>query len=95
MEENKYPTFEEDDSVGMVSEPIEAMAVDSKVNGMTYVHDELDDIDWRNYPIFGPKTMDEAIARIEKAEAEKNDPTKWMTSEQMWKMMHEKYPWLR
>ena len=95
MEENKYPTFEEDESVGMVSEPIEAMAVDSKLNGMTYVHDELDNIDWDNYPIFGPKTLDEAMARIERAEAEINDPTKWMTSEQMWEMMHERYPWLR
>ena len=95
MKKNKYPTFEEEDSLGMVSEPMETMAVDSKPNGMTYIHDELENIDWENYPVFGPKTLDEAIARVEKAEAEKDVPTQWMTSEQMWEMMHEKYPWLR
>lgn len=95
MEKKKYPTFMEDDSVGMASEPMETMAVDSKLNSMAYVHDEPANIDWDNYPIFGPKTLNEAIARIEKAEAEKDDPTKWMSSEQMWDMMHEKYPWLR
>ena len=40
-------------------------------------------------------TAEEAIARIERAEASLNDPTKWVTSEQMWADMHQKFPWLR
>lgn len=95
MEEKKYPTFEEEESVGMAAEPMEGTAVARKVNGTVHVHDELDDIDWSNYPIFGPKTLEEAIARIDKAWEERNDPSKWMSSEQMWDMLYEKYPWLR
>ena len=95
MEKKKYPIFEEDNSVGMASEPMETMAVNSKHSGMTHVHDDLDNIDWNNYPIFGPKTLDEAMARIEKAEAEKNDPTKWTSSEELDSVLFEKYPWLR
>ena len=95
MEEKKYPTFEEEESVGMAAEPMEATTVARKVNGTVHVHDELDDIDWSNYPIFGPKTLEEAIARIDKSWEERNDPSKWMSSEQMWDMLYEKYPWLR
>ena len=95
MEKKKYPIFEEDNSVGMASEPMETMAVDSKHIGMSHVHDDLDNVDWSDYPIFGPKTLDEAMARIEKAEAEKNDPTKWMSSEELDSVLFEKYPWLR
>ena len=95
MEKKKYPIFEEDNSVGMASEPMETMAVNSKHSGMTRVHDDLDNIDWNNYPIFGPKTLDEAMARIEKAEAEKNDSTKWASSEELDRVLFEKYPWLR
>ena len=46
-------------------------------------------------PIFGPKTIEEAINRVDQAWAERNDPNKWITSEQMWNRLYEKYPWLR
>lgn len=95
MEEKKYPTFEEEDPTGMVAEPMEAVHVANKRSGIVHVHDELDDIDWDNYPIFGPKTQEEAIDRIEKAEAEINDPTRWVPSEELDRMLYEKYPWLR
>ena len=52
MEKKKYPIFEEDNSVGMASEPMETMAVNSKHSGMTHVHDDLDNVDWNDYPIF-------------------------------------------
>ena len=95
MEEKKYPTFDEEDPTGMVAEPMEAVAVASRHSGVVHVHDELDDIDWDSYPLLGPKTQEEAIDRIEKAEAEINDPTKWVTSEELDRILHEKYPWLR
>lgn len=59
------------------------------------VDEEIDDLDWDRMPIFGPKTEDEAIARIEQAWEDRNDPSKWMTSEQMWNHLYEKHPWLR
>ena len=46
-------------------------------------------------PIFGPQTIEEAINRVDQAWAERNNPNKWITSEQMWNRLYEKYPWLR
>lgn len=80
--------------VNKVSEPIAAIATDYHTD-VVAVHDEIDDLDWDRMPIFGPKTEDEAIARIEQAWEDRNDPSKWMTSEQMWNHLYEKYPWLR
>ena len=82
-------------NLDVVCEPVAAYTTKRSGDGVTYVHDELDDLDWSRLPILGPKTAEEAIARIERAEASLNDPTKWVTSEQMWAEMHQKYPWLR
>lgn len=92
--EKMYPMFEEE-GVGMACEPMASMAVSGCQRETVYEDDELDDLNWSNYPLFGPKTEEEAIARIDKAWDEHNDPTKWLTSEQMWGQIYEKYPWLR
>jgi hypothetical protein len=80
--------------VDKVGEPIVAVSTNYS-GGITKVHDEIDDLDWDHYPIFGPKTVEEAIARIDQAWKDRNDPSKWMTSEQMWNHLYEKYPWLK
>ena len=49
----------------------------------------------KSIPSFGPFSDEEAIARIETAEADLNDPTKWITSEEMDRRLYEKFPWLR
>jgi|GEM_PF-1190509 len=41
------------------------------------------------------KTIDELKTALEKAEAERNDPTKWITSEEFHQRLEQKYPWLR
>lgn len=58
-------------------------------------HERIDDLDWDKFPNYGPFTEEEAIARIEKAEEEMNDPSQWVTSEEVHKYLHEKFPWLR
>ena len=58
-------------------------------------HERIDDLDWDKFPSYGPFTEEEAFARIEKAEEEMNDPSKWVTSEEVHKYLHEKFPWLR
>lgn len=78
----------------VVNEPIAAPVADYQ-DCMVAVDDEIDDIDWDRMPIFGPKTLDEAIDRINQAWEDRNDPSKWMTSEQMWNRLYEKFPWLR
>jgi len=95
MEEKRYPTFAEEESVGIAAEPTASAAVTDMHSGVAHVQDELDGIDWDSYPIFGPQTQDEAIARIDTAWEDRNDSNKWMTSEQMWDMIYQKYPWLR
>ena len=79
----------------LASEPIEAAASTSYSGGVTAVHDEIDDLDWDRMPIMGAKTIEEAIARVDQAWTDRNDPSKWMTSEQMWNHLYEKYPWLK
>lgn len=94
MEEKRYPT--EESFEGKVSEPIAAPVPDTmSVDGMTEVHDWIDDLDWDKFPSFGPFSDEEAIARIEEAERDLKDPNKWVTSEQMWENLYKKYPWLR
>ena len=56
---------------------------------------DIDDLNWDHYPIFGPKTAEEAITRVNQAWEDRNDPSKWRTSEDMWNRIYEKYPWLR
>ena len=77
------------------SEPIEAAVSTTYSGGVTAMHDEIDDLDWDRMPIMGAKTIEEAIARVDQAWADRNDPSKWMTSEQMWNHLYEKYPWLK
>ena len=92
MEDKKHPIFEEEESVGMVSEPV-ATAVATE---NCLVDDADEDLDWDKFPILGPKTEEEAIARIDKFEEElAKGEVKWISSEEAWKQLHEKYPWLR
>lgn len=99
MEEKRYPVLDEEENVGMVSEPI-ASAVEASApetaDDVTVVHDWIDDLDWDRFPILGPKTEEEAIARIDRFEERlaKGD-VKWYSSEEVDKMLYEKYPWLR
>lgn len=97
MEEKRYPQIDEEQGIDMCCEPV-AEAVSSakqSVDGITEVHDWIDDLDWDRLPILGPKTKEEAIARIELAERDLDDPTKWVTSEQLWAELHNKFPWLQ
>ncbi len=83
MEEKKYPTAEEEEFGGKVCE------------GMTEVHDWIDDMDWDKFPSFGPFSDEEAKSRIEEAEADLKDPSKWITAEGMDRRLYERFPWLR
>ena len=96
MEEKKYPTFNEEGSVGKVCEPIVAPVPDTmSASGIAEDHDWIDDLDWDKFPSFGPFSDEEAIARIEEAEADLKDPSKWITAEEMDRRLYERFPWLR
>ena len=97
MEEKRYPIIEEESNIHMACEPVPAVAsvASTSVDGVTAVHDGIDDLDWNKYPIVGPASEAEAIERIEKAEEDMKDPSKWVTSEEVDKYLFEKFPWLR
>lgn len=82
MEEKKYPIRE--DEVGKVCEPAAGANVSaSMTDGSTSVHDWIDDLDWGKFPSYGPSSAEEAIERIEKAEEDMKDPSKWVSSKEV------------
>ena len=103
MEEKRYPTIEEVDDgeyqssgIDMACESPATVAVETRpTDGITEVHDWIDDLDWDRFPSLGPFSEEEAIARIEEAEWDLNDPSKWISSEQMWERLYNRFPWLR
>ena len=58
--------------------------------------EDLDDVDWDRLPSLGPFSEEEAIARIDRFEEKlAKGEVKWISSEDAWKQLYEKYPWLR
>jgi len=96
MEEKRYPQFDDEESKDVASEPLAEPVVDMHQSvSVTATHDGIDDLDWDRLPNYGPFSKEEAIARIEEAEKELDDPSKWISSEKMWESLYNKYPWLR
>lgn len=98
MEEKKCPILDEEDVVDKVCEPVAAVevAAPTSVDGVTTVHDWIDDLDWDKFPILGPKTEEEAIARIDRFEERlAKGEVKWISSEEAWQRLYERFPWLR
>ena len=79
--------------VHVVNEPIAAPVGDYQ-DGLVAVHDEIDDLDWDRMPIFGPKTLDEAIDRINQAWEDRNDPSKWIRIDDLHTELKKRHPWL-
>ena len=52
-------------------------------------------VDWDRLPSLGPFSVEEAIARIEEAELDLKDPSKWTSEEEFEKELYEEFPWLR
>jgi hypothetical protein len=89
MEDKRYPTIDEEESVGKVSEPIGAVS---------YAEDVIDDIDYDFGGVdFGyaksAEELREALARID---ATRNDQNRWGTfSEMMSDFRKEHSEWFR
>ena len=98
MEEKRYPRIDEEEGLDMACEPAVAVADApvSSVDGITTVHDWIDDLDWERFPSYGPFSKEEAIARIDKFEkdlAEGN--VNWTSAEEFDRQLYEEFPWLR
>ena len=102
MEEKHNPQIDEEQGIDMCCEPIVepipdyAVSTSKRADGVTEVHDWIDDLDWDRLPILGPKTEEEAIARIDRFEEKlAKGEVKWYSSEEVDKMLYDKFPWLR
>ena len=99
MEEKRYPTFDEESSIDRCCEPAVAELAEplaKSVDGVTNVHDWIDDLDWDRFPSFGPFSEEEAIGRINKFEEElARGEVKWVSSDDAWQRLYEKHQWLR
>ena len=88
--EKSYPTVEEE-GVGMIA--AEPTALD-----YSFIEKDVEDVADYNfgYKDFGyPHTIDELNAALDQADAERNDPTKWVTNIEVHTRIESKYPWLR
>ncbi len=98
MEDKRYPVFEEEETADMACEPV-AVSIATEpqsADGVTEVHDWIDDLDWDRFPSLGPFSEEEAIARIDDfEERERNGQVKWYSSEEVDKELYERFPWLR
>ena len=98
MEEKRYPIFEEEESVGMVCEPIAEAVADypQSINCVLGEQDWDDDLDLDKIPPMGPFSDEEAIARIDRFEERlAKGEVKWVSSDEVTRHLYEKFPWLR
>ena len=98
MEKKRYPTIEEESNTNMACEPATAAAsvASNSVDGITAVHDWIDDLNWEKYPIIGPSSEKEAIESIDKFEENlRNGQVHWTSSEEFDRQLFEEFPWLR
>lgn len=87
--EKKYPTFEEENgSCLSASEPLVAYNEEDT---------EIGDVDFNfGFKDFGyPHTLEELNAALDMADAQRSDPSKWITSVEFHTRLESKYPWLR
>ena len=102
MEEKKYPQIDEEQSIGMCCEPVAEPMTDygvsttKRADGVSEVHDWIDDLDWDRLPILGPKTEEEAIVRIDRFEERlAKGEVHWTSAEDFDKELYAEFPWLR
>ena len=101
MEEKRYPQIDEKQGIDMCCEPVAEAVQDYETlttrrpDGTVEVHDWIDDLDWSKFPSYGPFSEEEAISRIKEAEKDLDDPTKWITSEELDRQLYAKFPWQR
>ena len=85
------------------AEPAVAYTTRNVSSGINYMDDEAKKIDIIPLGVFGfytddPEVFERRVAEIEEdmdeIDAGIENPEKWISSEQMWAELYQKYPWL-
>ena len=94
MEEKKYPTMEEEDGFGCMNAEESAVAYTQRNNVRFLNQEETFDYPQDYDPGFGPYSMEEMNARIDKAESDRDNPDKWIRVDDFWAAMRKEHLWL-
>ena len=91
-EEKKNPDIEFEHMD--VSEPLANCPIADNQDRPIVV-DETPDLDFKDIDFGYPRTIKELNAALDFADAERNNPEKWVSSINFHQRLEEKYPWLR
>ena len=104
MKEKKYPIIEDNQCV-TAAEPAVAYATREHIScDIAYVDEDAEKFDHIPLGALGfytndPEAFEQRVAEIEadmdEVDAGIEDAEKWVSSEQMWADLYQKYPWLR
>ena len=103
MEEQNYQTIEEESGgCMMAAEPVVAYTAKGfNSSGITYMDEEAEKIDriplgkfsfYTDDPELFEQRVSEMEADLDEVDAGIENPEKWVTSEQMWSELYQKYP---
>lgn len=101
MEENRYPVFEEEESIGMCCEPSAGYAATGSgyTNTLVNQDDELSQIPTGRLGFYteDPDVFEARIAEIEAdvERAEQGEESDWLTAEEFDAELKKEFPWLR
>ena len=68
---------------------------DKKEHDETEKNESKVDYDFAGVDFGYPRTLEEVNAALDKADTERRDPSKWITSVEFHNRLEQKYPWLR
>ena len=94
MEEKRYPVIEDvDDGSCIAAEPAVAYTESPRV---TYLNQEKPFDYPQDYdPGFGPYSVEEMNARIDKVELDRSNPERWIRVDDFWEAMQKEHLWLK
>jgi hypothetical protein len=101
MKDNRYPDFEEEEGIGMCSEPLDHEdEYGGNYDTIEAFKEKGADVAETWDPGIGPYDKEELNARIDEAEvfiekAERGDWSDWVSETQSRANLYSKYPWLR
>ena len=95
MEEKKYPAIEEEDGYGCLSAENSVVAYATS-QSTPYINERmLFDYPSDYDPGIGPYSIKEMNERIDRVEADRSNPDKWIRVDDFWSALQKEHLWLQ